>query len=140
MSIALLDGVPQIMLGTDTLIVASSDSVWNYLVVSVENITTASQSSVNVSVYLNDVLDSYSVESLTFPTSVQSATIGSGFTGSLKDMGIYVPALNDADLDPTPANFIPQCLCYPGTISTTDTSLCDGSTTNNRYNIEPTVV
>ena len=134
-SLSLVDGVPQVTLGTDSVLVAanmSSESVWNHIVVSFENTTTDSLNSLKVLMYLNGDLEGSLAASLTFPTSVRSATIGSGFTGLLKDVGIYVPSLRKADLDPTPANVVPQCLCYPGTISTTNTSLCNGNTIN-RY-------
>ena len=136
-SVALLNGVLQVVLGNDTPVVASTtseDNVWNHIVVTLENTTTPSQDSLNISIYINGTLDGTPVISLgTFPASLQSVSIGDGYTGSLKDVGLYSPALNEADLEPAPADFISQCLCYPGTISTTDPALCTGNTENNRY-------
>lgn len=129
-SIALVQGELSVILEGDTPMVESiGDSVESRVVVAIENTL---QNSLNVSIYVNETLKNTSAASLTFPTSVLSANIGRDFTGSLNDVGIYVPALTEDDLDPRPAEFIPQCLCYPYSISTTDTSLCTGSINNNR--------
>lgn len=133
MSIALVQGELSVILEGDTAMVNFTgillDSAESRVVVTIEN---TSQNSLNVSIYVNDTLEDMSTASLTFPTSVLSANIGRDFTGSLNDVGIYVPALTEDDLDPRPAEFIPQCLCYPDSISTTNTSLCTGSINNNR--------
>ena len=138
-SLVLVNGVVQVVLGNNTLIVASSvspDNDWNHIILTFENTTLTSQMSLNLSLFINSTQEGTAVASLnTFPTTLQSATVGNGYTGLLKDVGIYQPALSTDNLDPTPADFIPQCLCYPDSIST-DTSSCIGTTTHDRYDID----
>ena len=135
-SVELLNSRVQILVN-DVLLIASSvssDSDWNHVVLTFENTTTSSQMSLSITLFINGTQEGEPVTFLNeFPATLQSVSLGSNYTGLLKDVGLYLPALSATDLDPKPADFIPQCLCYPDSISTTDSSLCTGTTTNNRY-------
>ena len=138
-SLALLNDVVRVSIGSNTVMTASStssDGSWSHVVITLENLTQSSaQPSLNISVYIDDAQEGTSVEvPYTFPASLVSITAGSNYTGFLQDAGLYSPALSEQYLEPEPAESIPQCLCYPDDISSTDPSDCTGSTMEDRYN------
>lgn len=141
-SIIILNGYLQVQLNNDTVMNASNaslDNVWGHIVVTLENTT---QTSLNVSFFVDSMQQGTSVELLnTFPTRLTSVTAGSNFSGSLQDVGIYLPALSANGLNPEVADLVPQCLCYPNDIGMTEscsTSICTGTMEENRYNYTPT--
>ena len=140
-SIIILNGDLQVQLNNDAIVNASttsSDNVWGHVVVTLENTT---QTSLNVSFFVDSMQQDTSVELLdTFPTRLASVTAGSNFSGLLQDVGIYLPALSANGLNPEVADHVPQCLCYPNDIGMTDscsTSICTGTMGENRYNYTP---
>ena len=102
--------------------IQSPDTGWRHVVATFED-TAAS-----VTLYIDGVRVGTSGYQGSFPTSLDSATAGSGYTGLLQDVGIYSPALSDSDLTPEQDAFLSQCLCYPNAISTTDRSACTKGT------------
>ena len=132
--ISVLDGVPRIRVDTQTVLTATTtpDGNWIHLLLTLENTTQGSISpSIQLSLYVDGVPEDTTELSNSFPTSISSAVSGSGYSGFLQDVGIYVPGLGENVTDPDTTEFIPQCFCYPEIINTANTSLC-GSTQQNR--------
>ena len=131
--VKLLNGFVQVVIDNTIASNQSSDNNWNHVVVTFENNT---QTSLNILVYINDSqVGTTLVIPSSFPTALQSAIAGNGYTGLLQDVGIYSPSLSQNDLTPDHDDFITQCLCYPDAISATDRSLCNGTTPQNRYTL-----
>ena len=137
-SIVLLDGALQVRIGMDPVVNASTASLdWTHVVVILEDTAVGGSGdnwitpkTLQISMYVDGVKESTSVDTF-FPTSLSSATMGNGYTGFLQDVGIFLPALTENEIDPESAVFLPQCLCY---LDATNTSaaVCN-STLEDRY-------
>ena len=139
LSVLLLDGVPGVAMNATQILSASTSSesdVWTHLLITFQNNTddteVVSQDSALLQFYVDGVKADNESLQLDFPTSITSASLGNGYDGALQDIGIYVPSLSEATLDPETADFLPQCLCYPEGINSADMAFCGSSGLQNR--------
>lgn len=121
-SVVLLDDVLRVHLGTDPVMNISTisiDGVWTRIVITFK-LEDSEQTSMQISLYIDNE-NATSVEPIdyNFPSSLQNITVGREYSGFLQDFGIYLPALNESQLD--------QCLCYPNGIGNIDTSVCSNA-------------
>ncbi len=77
-----------------------------------------SQPAANITVYLDTGAAQTSFETSVelSTTSIDSVTIGNGFTGFMQDLRVYTPVLMSEGSQvvvPNEGAFLPQCLCPP---------------------------
>lgn len=113
----------------------SEIDMWTRLLITFQNNTdetgVISGDSALLDFYVDGVkVDNQSLQ-LDFPTRVSSASLGNGYNGALQDIGIYLPSLSEATINPETADFLPQCLCYPEGNYSADMAFC-GSSGQNR--------
>lgn len=123
MSIVLLEDVLKVYLGRDPVMNVSTTSIdeeWTRVAITLEDSTESEQSSVRLSLYIDDNEKGTSMESINnFPTNISLITVGIQYFGFLQDFGIYLPALNETELG--------QCLCYPNDIGNINTTACSNA-------------